>query len=201
MAISSPFDIISYATRKLGGQTVQSFLDDTEEARVSAQIYEIARDQELESYPWNFTTQTIELNRLVDPPVDPNWSFQYTLPVNLTRVLYAMDASGVPRKWRLESNRILSNEQRVLLKYQGVVPESEFPTYFANLLASRMFYELAEPLIGDAGTISRAFQEYTLMQRKARQIDAQQNLNEPLINARTSPWNRSRLTGSGGMQW
>ena len=68
---NTAIDICSRALVKLGACAISSFDEDTTEAHVAKQLYEITLDSLLAVYPWRFALKQLKLGRLsISPATD-----------------------------------------------------------------------------------------------------------------------------------
>lgn len=190
---TTEFDIISRATTRLGALKVSSYDDDTREAEVAEQLYEINVTNELASGYWNFAKKTFELSRDTASPTDPNYTYQFQLPSDLVQVEFAMDETGTTVDYVIEGDKLLSDATRVFLKYDRRPDESTWPVYFQETIAARLAWQFAEPLSPEAGVRDRCKADYEWQVKQARRIDAQATPPVQIISAGSADWVGGRL--------
>jgi len=142
--------ICSDALLMLGAKAITSFNDGTDESSVCDRLYPDIRDSALTMYPWSFTLKKIQLARLVTTPTSV-WRYEYLLPgdrLASPRAVYDTSAPGAyPRKdWEIQGDKLLTNEEVVVIDYQFRPAESELPTYFIQLLKYMMAWHLSDPI-------------------------------------------------------
>ena len=193
--MATKFDIITQASISLDGNAVSSFRDDTREVEVFQPIYDRVKRSELSGYLWNFNTFTEKLAREAVTPTDGRWRFQYTPPTNLLRIVNVQDGDGFPVPYQFETGRIFANHEELFAKYQRNIDESDLPVFFLDVLVSRLAFEAAQPLTGEARVVDRTFQKYNVMLRRARNLDTKEN-PAPTVIDRQSTWLSAHFGGS-----
>lgn len=167
------FDIISRATVKMGAEAVASFDDETQEARLAEQLYEINVRAEICSGYFDFTRKTAELARYVDAPADPNYQYQYALPADLLQIEKAMDAAGATISYQVTERKLLSNAPRVRLTYFFRPDEATWSPAFQELISARLAWQFSEALSGESSVRDRFRNDYEWARREAKRVDAQ----------------------------
>jgi len=169
------FDVVSRAARELGAEAVQSFDEDTAEAGTFGLIYDGIYDEVLSLGHWPFALKTFELSRIVDAPVDPNFKYQFQLPTDCLAPHEGMDHTGTPCDYVIDGTVVLSNCDRVLLKYTHRPPYTDLPPYFVDLLVFRLAYRAAESIVGIGSVKERLESDYEGALARAKLIAAQSN--------------------------
>src|SRR5574341_281558 len=105
MALSE-VNIGNMALIDLGHEQVQSFLDDSDQARALKELYPHARDRTLAAHPWNFATKRLSLAAAVITLNTDEWDHAYLPPADSLRVLY-IEPRGTP--FVVENGYILTN--------------------------------------------------------------------------------------------
>jgi hypothetical protein len=185
-------DLCSRALTKIDQDPIQSFDEASKAAQTCDILYEAIRDSELSNYFWNFNTKDFELSQEVDTPLNPQWSYQYTLSADHLRTIRAMDINGDDIDFLEEDGKVYANDDRVVLKYLRRIDEAYFPGYFQDCLVARLAYELAEPLVGEKDLNDKSFAEYETKRKFARTVDGQSNPSRKLWGPEQSSWVQSR---------
>lgn len=74
--------------------SLDTTVDQSTEARVCSQFFQVARDEVLEKHTWSFATKFATLTPVTNDRTD--WSFAYALPTNLARPLEVLPPTAVP---------------------------------------------------------------------------------------------------------
>lgn len=146
--MASEVDICNRALQKLGAKRITSLTDDSVNARACNSAYEIVRDAELRSHPWNFAIARAEL---AADATAPAWgrANAYQLPSDFLRLMpdYPEDNS-LSKDWVIEKNKILSDDtDPIYIRYiYRVEDTSLFDALFIDALATKIALELCEEL-------------------------------------------------------
>jgi hypothetical protein len=149
--VGSPVDICNDALRRVGAATITSLDDNTTEAKVCKGAYEDERDTLLDEHNWVFATTRFSLARDVAEP-DWGYSYAYTLPSTVIRVLSADDATlQGEMDWQREGGKILCDNAGPIhvRAIQRVEDATTFPPTFADALSYAIAAEICVPLTGN----------------------------------------------------
>ncbi|SDG42961.1 hypothetical protein [Roseospirillum parvum] len=172
--------LCSRALLKLGADTIASFDEGTAEAEVAANLYPSVRDALLSSHPWNFATGQAQLARLTATPL-ADFDHAYQLPADFLRVLSAgIGGRGRGLPYRIHERRLHTDAEAVILSYVFRPDESAFPPFFDQALIARLAAEFCLPLTESTSRGELLFKLAEEEVRKARLIDAQQDVPEAL---------------------
>ena len=142
----SSIDMCSQALVKVGAGPIASFGENTTEAHVAAQLYDMTVASLLASYPWRFALKQTLLPRLTVAP-DADYRYAYAMPVDCVRALSAgttVRSSGLD--YRIMHRQVHTNSEQVLLTYICRPDESDFPAFFTEALVARLAAEFCLPL-------------------------------------------------------
>jgi hypothetical protein len=142
--------ICSDALVLLGAAPISSFNDGTDEANTCDRLYPDVRDSTLQSHPWAFSFKKVQLAKTVDTPVN-EWKYEYQLPsdrIGPPRAAFNSTEVGARpfQKWEIYGDKLLTNEETIVIDYQYSVSESVMPIWFVQLLKYQMAWHLAEPI-------------------------------------------------------
>ena len=90
-------------------------------------------------YPWSFTLQKVQLNRLTSTP-NSTWQYEYTLPTSMLtgvpRKVMASSSIGAPmiKDYEIQGAKLLTDQTTIFIDFQGDVAEGSLPTYFVDFL-------------------------------------------------------------------
>lgn len=115
MSTATPVSICSNALLMLGEAPLSSFDDDSDRARLAANLWPTARDYVLRRHPWNCAIKRLTLNPDAEAP-DSDYARKFTLPGDCLRVLSVGQQYEVV-DYRIESGKILCDEATLVLRY------------------------------------------------------------------------------------
>lgn len=149
MAVSE-VSICNQALSWLGGSRITSLDDDSREAQICKDNYEILRDAVLEAADWSFAVQRFRATPLAAAPAY-GYSAAFLISPTVIRVLNPItsDADGLVRvkDWAKEGRHILCDESAIY--YRGICTvedPAQFSKMFVQVLAARIAAEISRPL-------------------------------------------------------
>ena len=143
----SKTELCNVALSMFGGQRIIDIDDsDTDEARLCSAIYDVLRQDLLDSHSWNCAIKRVQLNQLSVTPIY-DYDYQYELPSDYVRVLEVYKGKDYP--WVIEGSSLLSNSDSVYIKYMyDLTDVSKFSNRFSMTLiayiAATICYNLTE---------------------------------------------------------
>jgi len=166
-------DICNLALRKVGAQTVMSFDEQSENARLCKIFYPRVRDIVLRMYPWNCATKRAALTALATAPAF-GYACQYQLPVDCLFV-QRMDDQDI--EFKIEGRLLLTDSTTANILYTARV---EDPTQFDQLLVQCLYTflaaEISTSLRQDAQMYRALMEEInTRILPAARSLNSQEN--------------------------
>lgn len=169
--ITTDISICAAALQLIGAEEIESFLDETREARICASIYPTVKEDMLQSTSWRFSTRQEELNRLTSTPLY-GFKYAYSLPSDFLRLVGKQNPTV---KHQIHENKLFTDLTPVYATLQYDVDEQYFPSYFVRLMHMEMAAMLAAALLEDENKADKfsAFAQKQLI--KAKNIDAQNN--------------------------
>lgn len=176
--MASVISICNTALTHVRTKRIRSLLDDSEEARLCNLFYEDARDEVLQSHPWNCASKRASLARLSDAPA---WGFAnaYALPSDCLRVLRMENHRS---RWKIESGNLLTDEGTAKVLYiRRIDDPNQFPPLVAQLIAYRLAITIAPRLAKADSLIQYLKDDYEKHARTARSADAQEGAVDQLI--------------------
>lgn len=180
--------ICSDALLLLGANPISSFSEGTDEANICDRLYPNIKDSTLQAYPWSFSMKKVQLARTVNTPVN-EWKYEYVLPSDrigpIRRVFNsAAVGAGTFTDWAIQGDKLLTNQETVVVDYQYSPLESAWPAYFVQLMKYMVAWHIAGP-ITDQDTKAQYWQGVALgspsengrggYMRTAMNIDGQGN--------------------------
>lgn len=137
--------IFNMALHELGVSAPIVNIDGQEDSRavILNTYFEIARDEVLKSFDWNFAEKYRVLTPRKDECLDPKFQYVYDFPNDClaARDVYIYQGDGKRKKFKLSANEegqkvILCQHEKIVLRYTRIVEkENDFDTEFATSLA------------------------------------------------------------------
>jgi len=181
--------IANLALTKLGpgsGYLSDLASDTTIAGQALNRVYEMVRDELVESHPWNFAVKRVELAADVDTPAW-GYDYQYTLPADCLRFL---SVEGTKVDYQNEIDKILCDDEGPLnIRYiYRVTDTSKFSPTFVAALSARWAYEISG-IVESRVTPAQLWEMYERLLGQAKRADAQANPAEEMpdgdwLNAR-----------------
>lgn len=190
MAISD-VDIANAALIDLGHETIQSFLDDSDQARAVNAIYSLNRDRVTASHSWNFATQRVSLAAAVVTLNTNEWDAAYLIPADVLRVLY-IEPKGTP--FVVENGYILTDASSPVLApvLMRVTDPAKFSQNFISALQYRLAASLCTAITARRGNAQDYWRLYQLELQEARTADGMEGWE---AKENDSPIGFARVTG------
>jgi len=130
----------------IGADEIASFSDSTREAKLCKALYDTTKDGLLQSHPWRFAINQVELNKLAAAPLY-GFSSAFQLPANYLRLI-KKDPPALD--YEIHEDKIYCNATALKITYAFSPPENKFPAYFARALEFAMARLLAIALQEDS---------------------------------------------------
>lgn len=146
--MAAEVDICNRALQKLGAARITALTDQSVNARACSTAYAICRDDLLREHPWNFAIQRFQLAASATTPAFGPAN-AYPLPTGWLRVLPPDPFQNTnDRDWIIEGGQLLTDDPsplniRIVMQ---VTDPNLMDVTFREALASKLAYELAEPL-------------------------------------------------------
>lgn len=162
MSSISPVMIGRMVLSLIGANTnVESFLEESSEARQLKLWYDLARTRALAAFDWGFARKTVSLAVHAEDPVD-GWQFRYTSPVDMVagrRLINPLgkDEDTPPHNFALSSSgekTILADVEQAKFAYTADVTD---PNLFSPQFIEALVYLWASMVVanlkGDSGRV------------------------------------------------
>ena len=142
--------VCSDALLMIGQKAISSFNEGTDASNICDRIYPGVKKSTLQSFPWSFTFKKVQLAQTTNTPVN-EYKYEYQLPSDrLGTIRRAFNSTAVGARtssqWTMQGDKLLTNEETVVIDYQYLPTESEMPSYFIQLLKYMMCWHLATPM-------------------------------------------------------
>jgi hypothetical protein len=168
----SDVDICNMALYLLGAESIQSFEDNTDRAKVCKLWYSKSRDTVLRAHDWNFAIKRETLAADSDTP-ENGYDYQYVLPTNpyCLRVIELNDDPTVD--WVVEGRRLLTDETEAIIKYIARITETgTYDSLFMECLAAKIAEVLAMPITKSPQIMKSMHDLYVTKLAEARGLNA-----------------------------
>lgn len=160
----------------VGADEINSFSDNTFEAKLASSVYTETKETLLQYYPWRFSLKQTDLGGALAASPEFKWDYQYQLPSDCLRLVQLQGESD----YELYNRQIYTNVKPCKIVYQRNLNESEFPSYFIRALnfhLAKIFAMSLQEDINKMQIFDRAADKETA---RARQLDAQQQPNQKI---------------------
>jgi len=182
--------IANLALTKLGpgsGYLSDLASDTTIAGQALNRVYEMVRDELLETHPWNFAIKRAELASDVSTP-EWGYDYQYSLPADCLRFL---SVEGTKVDYQIELDKMLSDEEGPLnIRYISRSTDvSKWSPTFVQALSARWAFEISG-IIESRVTPNQLWEMYMMLLSQAKRADAQANPAEEMPDG---DWLNARL--------
>lgn len=167
---TSEVQICSNALLLVGADTINSFSDESDRAKLVSNLWENVRDAVLRAHPWNCAVKREALAPDVDGP-DFDYSYQFTLPGDCLRVL-SVGQKGEATDYEIEGRKILVDDNPCYLRY--VYRNEDVASWDALLVEAATAYmamTCAYPLTKSSTVQKQMAELYSFKLRQARTVD------------------------------
>lgn len=161
---------------------IQNSIEESPEAILMNNYYELARDTVLEAHEWSFANAYKDLSVAFENSPNPNFLYAFAYPSDCIAPRAAIDKADKKEK-KVESaidstgaKIVLTNCNPCILRYtKRVTNEAHFPGPFVNALAFYLAYLSAQVIVGSGNKKNTNLQDYQLAIRQAIVTDARKN--------------------------
>ncbi len=167
--MATDLSICNTAIELVGGNSINSFEDETRESRLCNQLYVVTRDSLLQQRRWSFSLEQVQLARLAATPAK-EWNYQYQLPTDILGVSKNYD---VYNQWRVIGDKLYANVEEVTILYQKRVDEIVMPPSVVRALELEMAKLLSASLAQDMSMVPVWENMANDALKRARMIDSQ----------------------------
>lgn len=169
--MASKVQICNFALTKVGAQQIISIDDNSKNARLCKQYYEVAVDEVLRDHPWNCAIWRVEIAADATAP-EFDYVYRYALPSN-PWCLRVLDLYPDDIQYVIEGRYILTNYSTCKLKFIGRITDpSQFDSLCANAVYLWLAIKLAYPLMQSRTLVDQLQDEYRYLIRRAKNVDA-----------------------------
>jgi len=142
-------EIANTALVMLGAPPITSFSDASTQAQLAERLYDLTRDEVLESRPWTFATKRSTLTRASNP-TGSEWLYSYTLPSDYLRLIQINkdEVATIQNKYAIEGNKLLTDEASVEAIYVARITDATlYSPLFVETLTTKFALKMAGPLL------------------------------------------------------
>jgi hypothetical protein len=180
--MTTSVEICNAALVLVGANDINSFDDQTVEARICRSIYPSAYEAMLQSYPWRFSLKEADLGGEVIPSPLFRYGKRYLLPPDFLRLI-SIEGDA---PYEIYKNYIHTDASPCRVVYQFKPAESALPSYFRTGLQFDLARTFALALQEDSRK-AETFESLAVREiRKARTTDSQQQPNSSLSSVNYS---------------
>lgn len=185
---ASEVSICSNALLLLGANPINSLTEDSDRARLAANLWEPVRDYVLRRHPWNCATKRVSLAPLTGSPAF-DWTYRFNLPSDFLRAL-SVGERGAEADFKIESGQLLCDENPALLRY---IWRNTTPATWDTMLVWGMTVAMRAAFAYPTTASTSLEQQIEIVLRdvlkQARAVDGQEEPGEtlgdsPLLRAR-----------------
>tara|TARA_R100001440_G_scaffold650_2_gene2032 strand:- start:60 stop:638 length:579 start_codon:yes stop_codon:yes gene_type:complete len=192
--MASVVDICNSALNMLGASTIIDLTENSKNARLCNQRYELVRDAVFRSHPWNCLQKRIELAKDTTSPVF-EFSNAYTLPADSLRILRSENSNlSNNEKFRIEGKKLLSDEDTMKVLYVAKITDTtQYDTLLIETLSARLAAELCYPITQSSTLMDRMFGIFENKLKEARFVDATEGTADSDVAIQSGDFINSRL--------
>jgi hypothetical protein len=180
-------EIVNLALSDCGCGAIATFDDDLPEARQAKAKYVATKDAVLEAREWTFAKRRLLLAQDSTAPAF-GYTFQYTIPSNVIRVIRVYNDSGTLSgsptpvdDWVREGWRVLTNDDSPIFAEAIVrVDEGDFSPGMVLTLSARLTSVMAIPLTENRQLAKDFMDRYEALIKDAGSMDGSQGRNQRL---------------------
>ena len=189
-SLASDVSVANLALTDLGADRIISLTEDSENARKVNAIFNLVRDAELRSHPWNFAIARVNFNQTTNTP-EFGYDAEFQIPGNVLRILSPENRCYT--EFVREGDKILVNDTsfkaRCIIRVEDPTSWDEV---FVTCFASRLSAELAYSITDSRTVADDKWNLYKLKKSLATGVDAQEGTPLEMI---ADEWLDSRLGG------
>ena len=192
--MASVVDICNSALNMLGASTIIDLTENSKNARLCNQRYELVRDAVFRSHPWNCLQKRVELAKDTTSPVF-EFSNAYTLPADSLRILRSENSNlSNNEKFRIEGKKLLSDEDTMKVLYVAKITDTtQYDTLLIETLSARLAAELCYPITQSSTLMDRMFGIFENKLKEARFVDATEGTADSDVAIQSGDFINSRL--------
>lgn len=179
MAVSD-VEVANYALSKLGTSRIESFSQDTPNARTMNSVFQKIKTSILRSYRWNFATRRAVLAAHVS---QTDWGSlnRFPLPSGFLRLIFD-DETGQHVDWRIESDStdtlfvVTTDAAPLYIKYiHDVTSPALYDSLFVEALACKLAMETCQEITGSNTKKESLREDFRQAINEAKQVGSMES--------------------------
>lgn len=163
--------ICNSALLLLGADEINTFEDETTEAKVCAAIYPRTVAAMMELYPWRFSMKQASLNKITNFTPIAGFANAFQLPSDRLRAVFKPYTT---LEYRILGDKLYTNASEFKMEYQYLAPEEVWTESFARAVEFDMARALAVALLEDDSRADRYEKLVRQQLQRAKSVDGQQ---------------------------
>ncbi len=170
-------EICNLALRRIGSSAIiQALTESSQEAYNCNAFYENALLSALESYPWDFAREVVELTALADTLQDDDeYEYVYQIPSGCVRALYILPKQNPAIDFARRKTKLYANVEDAVLAYTDFVDvPAYYPHNFVRALSYAIAVDICLPLTSDAALQQRMVSLFQGALPEAKTVDGKQ---------------------------
>lgn len=165
--------ICNEALLLIGADDINSFDDNTNEARLCKSVYQTTKETLYQYHPWRFSLMQKDLGGALNQDPLFKWRYKFQLPVDMLRIV----ALENDENYEIYETTLYTDVNPCRLIYQRDVGEGKMPAYFKRCLVFHLARLFGMSLQEDAAKMQVFDQAADKETARARSIDTQQQPN------------------------
>lgn len=129
--------ICSNAAILVGSKPIADLTEDTTEAQLTSNLFEIVRDELLRSHPWTFSIKRINLSASITKPAY-GFKHEFNCPSDMLKLISVDNIYNID--FIFENKKILANQSSISIRY--LYRNEDISSWAADFI-SALTYELA----------------------------------------------------------
>ncbi|OTG80804.1 hypothetical protein B9T31_16020 [Acinetobacter sp. ANC 4558] len=176
--MSTNITICNEALNVIGAGSIQSFEQNTDNARRCASVYDSTRKALLRMHPWSFAKKRAQLAPTTSRPLF-GYGNAFPLPKDFIRVI---DTSVL--EYEIEDRYILANTNLINLIYVSDNKNEEtWDSLFHDCMVLYLVNKIAKAITGSNAEADSAWQKLQNMLKQARAVNAQERPSQNLSDS------------------
>ncbi len=177
--MTSQVDIANGALNQIGASTIISLSDDSKNARMINQRYDMVRDRVFREHPWNCLLKRATIAADTATP-EYEYSYQYTLPADCIRLLKTFEMQD-DVDFKVEGRKIVSDAETMKILYVARITDTtQYDTSLIETLTAALAADIAYGITGSTTMIQIMEERYKEKLKDARFADATEGMPDEL---------------------
>ena len=174
--MATKIDIANMALRRIGETGIESFDEQSDNAKVLGDFYDNDRKAVLREYPWSFAVKTQELTATTNTP--PDWSYEFALPAD---ILYLISPAEAGRDfsddlYEIRGTSLYTDVSELTVRYvYDITDTAKFDSLFVTAFSFLLASDIAMPRTGDPSIQANMASGYFNAITKARGMSGAEN--------------------------